>query len=320
MTSLSITVLDGYTLNPGDNPWDDVAALGRLTVHDRTPAEKIIPRAVDSDVILTNKTPLTAATLACLPKLKFITVLATGHNIVDIAAARARSIPVSNVPSYGTESVAQHVFALLLELCHRVGWHDQSVKAGDWARSPDFCYWRSPLVELQGKTLAIIGYGRIGRRVAEIGRAFGMTVIRLQRGAAADDSLAHGVSMDELQRTADVITLHSPLTVDNAGFINRDFIAKLKPSALLINTGRGALVNEVDLAAALRDGAIAGAGLDVLGQEPPAAEHPLCAEPRCIVTPHIAWSGRLARRTLMLATRDNIIAFLKGAPRNVVNL
>ena len=318
MKTPTITVLDGYTLNPGDNPWDDIAALGKLTVYDRTPAADIVPRAAGSEIILTNKTPLAAATLAQLPKLKFISVLATGYNIVDTAAARARGISVANVPSYGTGTVAQHVFALLLELCHRAGWHDQSVKNGDWHRSPDFCYWRSPLVELQGKTLAVIGYGRIGRRVAELGRAFGMTIIRLRRNAA-DDGEVRGVTLEELQREADVITLHCPLTTANAGMINREFIAKLKPTAFLINTGRGALVNETDLAAALRDGWLAGAGLDVLTQEPPPAAHPLYGAPNCIITPHLAWSGLQARRTLMAVTRDNLAAFLKGEPRNVVN-
>ncbi|MDR1190440.1 MAG: D-2-hydroxyacid dehydrogenase [Verrucomicrobiales bacterium] len=316
---MNITVLDGHTLNPGDNPWDDIAKLGALTVHDRTPADEIVPRAAGSEIILTNKTPLTATTLARLPKLRFVSVLATGYNIVDTAAARERGVLVANVPEYGTDTVAQHVFALLLELCHRVGRHDQSVKRGDWSRSADFCYWLAPQIELRGKTLAVIGYGRIGRRVAELGRAFGMNIIRLRRAAGADADGARAVDLAELQREADVITLHCPLTADNAGFVNKAFLAGLKPTAFLINTGRGALVNERDLADALREGVIAGAAVDVLAQEPPPPGHPLVSEPRCVLTPHIAWSGLQARRALMTATRDNIAAFLTGAPRNIVN-
>jgi len=318
---MKIVVLDGHTLNPGDNPWDGVAAQGELTVHERTPRDEIVRRAADAEIVLTNKTPLSRETLLVLPKLKFISVLATGHNIVDGAAARERDIPVSNVPSYGTDSVAQHTIALLLELCHRVGEHDQSVHAGDWCRSTDFCYWKSPQRQLTGQTLGVIGFGRIGRRVTEIGRALGMDIVYWRKPGSthppADN--ARGVDLDELCRVADVITLHCALTPQNTGFVNREFLARLKPSALLINTARGALVHETDLADALRAGTLGGAALDVLSQEPPPANHPLLAAPRCVITPHLAWTSLTARRNLMRTTEENIRAFLEHAPRNVVN-
>lgn len=317
---VKIVVLDGHTLNPGDNPWDGLEALGELQVYDRTPREEIPARAREAGIVLTNKTPLNAETLRHMDKLRFIAMLATGYNVVDVGAARARGIPVSNVPSYGTDSVAQHTMALLLELCHRVGLHDESLKAGDWSRSPDFCYWKSPLIELSGKTLGIIGYGRIGRRVGEMARAFGMEVVYLRReGAHREEPHARGLPMEELVKAADVISLHCALSPGNTGFVNREWLARLKPGVLLLNTGRGALLNEADVAEALHSGHLGGAALDVLAQEPPPVQHVLYGAPRCILTPHMAWTGLNARRTLMEVTVENVRAFLAGKPVNVVN-
>jgi len=318
---MKIVVLDGQTLNPGDNPWDSISALGELVIHDRTPRDQIVSRAAEAEIVLTNKTPLSRETLLALPKLKFISVLATGHNIVDGATARERGIPVSNVPSYSTDSVAQHTIALLLELCHRVGEHDQTVHAGDWVNSIDFCYWKSPLLQLTGQTLGIIGFGRIGQRVAEIARALGMKIIYWRKPDSKHPVTegARGVDLPELCHTADVISLHCAFTPQNTGFVNREFLAQLKPSAFLINTARGALINEADLADALKAGVLAGAALDVLSVEPPPAANPLLAAPRCIITPHIAWTSLPARRSLMRTTEENIRAFVQGAPCNVVN-
>jgi glycerate dehydrogenase len=317
---VKIVVLDGRTLNPGDNPWDQLAELGELSVYDRTAPDEVTNRASGAGILLTNKTPLPEEILGKLPALQFIAVLATGYNVVDVRAARSRGIPVSNVPTYGTESVAQHTMALLLELCHRVGLHDQSVRDGEWSRSPDFCYWKSPLLELPGKTLGIIGYGRIGRQVAKMAKAFRMDVVYLQRdGAIRTETDARGVPMEQFVREADVISLHCALSPANTGFVNRDWISKLKPGALLLNTGRGALLNEKDVAEALQEGRLGGAALDVLAQEPPPEKHPLFQAPRCILTPHMAWTGIKARRTLMKVTTNNVRAFLAGQPVNVVN-
>lgn len=307
---MRIVVLDGYTLNPGDNPWDEVARLGDLTVYERTPAEHIVLRARDTDVILTNKTPLTAATLAQLPALRFISVLATGYNIVDTEAARRRGIPVANVPEYGTDSVAQHVFALLLELCHHVGSHDRAVKSGEWTRSPDFCFWKGPPLELAGLTMGIIGFGRIGRRVGELAQAFGMRVITAGR------------EMPDIRKVfsaADVVSLHCPLTSENAGFVNRELLQRMKPSAFFINTARGGLLDERALADALNAGVLAGAAVDVVAVEPMLADNPLLTARNCIITPHIAWASLAARRRLMATTVQNVEAFLAGRPINVVN-
>jgi glycerate dehydrogenase len=329
---VNIVVLDGYTLNPGDNPWDELARLGSLTVHDRTPAEKIAERAGDADIVLTNKTPLSAATLATLPRLRFIGVLATGYNVVDVTAAAERGVVVSNVPEYGTDSVAQHVFALLLELCHQVGRHDAAVKDGEWCRSPDFSFWKSAPIELAGLVMGIVGFGRIGRRVAELARAFGMEVVvsshgkRTERAGAASSGTdvpgATGVprvNLDRLADAADVVSLHCPLTADNAGFIDHGFLARMKPSAFLINTARGGLVDEAALAGALREGRVAGAAVDVVSVEPMRSDNPLLGAPNCIITPHIAWASLAARRRLMSATVANVHAFLEGHPQNVVN-
>ncbi len=315
----SIVVLDGHTLNPdGDNPWDEIAALGTLVVHSRTATADIAARASTADIILTNKTPLTAATLAALPRLRFVSVLATGHNIVDSAAARARGIPIANVPTYGTTTVAQHTLALILELCHHAGLHSRTVHDGEWSACPDFCYWRKPLVELNGLTLGIVGRGRIGQRVATLARAFGM---RIQFSSTNEPSAGNGdiVPLDTLLATSDIISLHCALTPSNTRFINRDSLARMKPGAFLINTGRGALIDEPALRAALDNGRLGGVALDVLDGEPPAATHPLIGAPNCIITPHMAWSGRRARQRLMQVTAANIRSFLNGAPENFVN-
>lgn len=320
-TRLSIVALDGFTLNPGDNPWDAVAALGRLTVHDRSPADQIIPRARDAQIILTNKTPLSDVTLGQLPNLRFIAVMATGYNIVDVAAARRRGIAVSNVPEYGSNSVAQLVFALLLEHCHRVALHDSAVKAGEWSASPDFCFWKTPLIELAGLTMGIVGFGRIGRRVGELAHAFGMNVLAHNRTRSNDPDYLpfRWASVEEVFAESDVVSLHIPQTDANEGMVNRRLLSSMKRSAILINTARGGLVNEQDLADALREGVLAGAAMDVVSAEPIAPTNPLLAAPNCIMTPHIAWATLAARRRLMAVTANNVAASLAGNPINVVN-
>lgn len=307
-----LVVLDGTPLNPGDLTWDGLAACGNLTVHPRTTAGDIVARARDAEVVLTNKVPLSAETLGQLPKLRFISVLATGHNIVDSAAARARGIPVSNVPTYGTSSVAQHVFTLLLELTQRTGHHAESVRQGRWVRSPDWSYWDGPLVELAGLTLGIVGAGRIGQATGRIGEAFGMQVLHASRTAGR-------AGLEAVLRASDVVSLHCPLTPETRHLINAETLRWMKPGAYLINTGRGPLIDEAALAAALHAGHLAGAGLDVLSAEPPAADNPLLGAPRCLITPHLAWATTAARRRLMEVTVENVRAFLSGQPRNVVN-
>ena len=313
---MKITILDGRTTNPGDLSWEPVERLGSLTVHDRTAAADVVARAADADVVLTNKTPLPRDVINALPGLRCIGVLATGYNVVDVVAARERGIPVCNVPEYGTPNVAQATFALLLELTNRVGRHAELVRAGGWTACPDFCFWEGDLVELSGLTLGIVGHGRIGRAVAAIGRAFGMRVI-FHRGRAEDG--ATGVALDALLRESDVVSLHCPLTPETVGIIDAAALAKMKPTAFLLNTSRGPLVNEADLAAALDAGQIAGAGLDVLAVEPPPASNPLLAARNCLVTPHIAWATRAARRRMIEITAENLRAFAAGTPRNVVN-
>jgi glycerate dehydrogenase len=318
---MRIVVLDGHTLNPGDNPWDALARLGELTVYDRTAPADVVARAAQAEIVLTNKTLLDAAAIAALPRLRFIAVLATGYNVVDIAAARQRGIPVSNVPEYGTTGVAQHTLALLLELCHRVGDHARAVAAGDWTRAPDFSFWLAPPIELRGLTMGIVGVGRIGRRVAALADAFGMRVIAssASRRDAPDYEGFAWRSIPELFAEADVISLHCPLTADNAQFVNRALLTRVKPSALLLNTARGGLIDEGALAEALASGRLAGAAVDVLSSEPPRPDNPLLTAPNCIITPHIAWASLPARRQLMAMTVRNVEAFLAGRPVNVVN-
>ncbi|HYC23285.1 MAG TPA: D-2-hydroxyacid dehydrogenase [Candidatus Bathyarchaeia archaeon] len=323
---MRIVVLDGATVNPGDNPWDPLARLGELTVHDRTSPGQIVERARGAEVLLTNKTPLARQTFAELGGLRFVSVLATGYDQVDVVAARDRGVLVANVPEYGTDSVAQHVFALLLELCHQVGLHHASVLAGEWSAAPDFCYWKRPLVELAGLTMGIVGYGRTGRRVGEIARAFGMQLIAARRessgapekGEGKDDPPVRRGTMTELFSQADVVSLHCPLGPDTLRFVNRDLLGRMKPSALLINTARGALVDEQALAEALRSKRIAGAGVDVVSHEPIDPANPLLTAPGCIITPHMAWGSLAARRRLLATTAANIEAFVAGRPINLV--
>jgi glycerate dehydrogenase len=309
---VKIVVLDGHTLNPGDNPWDPVARFGELTVFDRTPPAAVVERARDADIVLTNKTPLDARAIGALPRLRFIAVLATGYDVVDVAAALARGVPVSNVPEYGTESVAQHTFALLLELCNRTGVHAAAVTASEWSRSTDFSFWKSPLVELSGLTMGIVGAGRIGRRVADIARAFGMRVLY---GSTRDAARA---KLDDLFAAADVVSLHCPLTADNARFVDRQLLRRMKPTAFLINTARGGLIDEPALRAALDAGEIAGAGLDVVSREPIDPANPLLGAQNVVITPHLAWASLAARKRLMAETARNIEAFLAGKPINLV--
>lgn len=318
---MKITVLDGYTLNPGDNPWGGVEALGETFVHDRTPADLIIERSRGSEVLLTNKTPLSDETMAELPDLKFISVLATGYNVVDIDAARKRGIPVSNIPIYGTDTVSQYVFALLLEHCHHIGHHAAQVSDGKWTTNVEWCFWDYPLVELEGLTMGIIGFGRIGRRTGELAHAFGMQVIAsdvVQVESPSFEPFAWK-SAEEVFAEADVVSLHCPLTPENTGSVNRDLLKQMKPTAILINTARGPLVNERDLADALNEGVLAGAAVDVVSKEPIEADNPLLAAKNIFITPHMAWGTLSARKRLMGATVDNIRAFVDGRPINVVN-
>jgi len=314
-------VLDGYTVNPGDNPWDALRQLGDVTVYDRTPTEAIVERARGAAIVLTNKTPLAAATLRQLPALRFVSVLATGYNVVDTAAARACGVTVSNIPEYGTRSVAQHVFALLLALCHRVELHDAAVHAGEWTRTPDFCFWKRPPVELAGMTMGIVGFGRIGRQVGELAHAFGMKVIAARGRTCPPRPAYRGLAwrtIPALFAQADVVTLHCPLTETNARFVDAALLRCMRPSAVFINTARGGLVDEPALAAALRAGRLAGAALDVVSVEPMRADNPLLQAPNCLITPHIAWASLSARRRLLTATVRNVEAFLAGRPVHVV--
>jgi glycerate dehydrogenase len=313
MNPPSIVILDGHTLNPGDLSWSPFEELGKVTSHDRTSEADVLGRAKAAEVLIVNKTPLTARTIAALPNLRYIGVLATGYNIVDTAAARARGIPVTNVPVYGTDAVAQHVFALLLELTQHVGHHAAAVREGRWSRSADWCFWDTPLVELAGRQLGLVGgAGRIGRAVAQIGEAFRMSV------AVAE--LADGpAKLETVFRRSDVISLHCPLTPETQDMVNARTLGWMKPTAFLINTSRGPLVNDRDLAEALNAGRIAGAGLDVLSVEPPPPDNPLLAAKNSLVTPHLAWAPGASRGRLLAAAAANLRAFLSGRPVNVVN-
>jgi glycerate dehydrogenase len=316
---MRIVVLDGYPLNPGDLTWEGMERLGELTVHDRTAPADVVERVRGAEIVLTNKVVLNAHTLSALPELRFIGVMATGYNIVDVAAARERGIVVSNVPTYGTRSVAQTAFALLLELTQHVGHHAQTVRQGRWSQGPDWSYADYPLIELDGLMLGIVGYGRIGREAASLGRAFGMNVLASTRTPPAEtEEAVTFLPLDDLFAQADVVSLHCPLTPETQGLVSRARLAKMKPTALLINTARGPLVDEAALADALHRGAIAGAGLDVLSVEPPPLDNPLLHAPNCIVTPHLGWATTAARRRLMRVLEDNIAAYLAGEPQNVV--
>jgi glycerate dehydrogenase len=317
---MKITVLDGYCLNPGDLSWDALRRFGEVEVFDRTRVDEVAARAAGAAMVLTNKTQMPGYVLRQLPDLKYIGVLATGYNIVDADAARERGIVVSNIPTYGTASVAQLVFALLLELCHNVKLHADAVRAGEWARSPDWSFWKTPLVELAGKTMGIVGFGRIGRQTGCIADAMGMRVIAndTYRGDEPAYPGFRWASVEEVLRESDVVSLHSPLFPETRGTINAASLALMKPTAFLINTSRGPLVVDRDLADSLNAGRLAGAGLDVLSVEPPAENNPLLSARNCLVTPHIAWATKEARSRLMDAAVANLAAFLGGEPRNVV--
>jgi glycerate dehydrogenase len=315
---VNIVVLDGWAANPGDLSWEPLAALGALTVHDRTPPALTVERARAAEVVLTNKTVLERAVLEQLPALRYIGVLATGYNVVDVVAARERGITVTNVPAYSTASVVQLTFALLFELTHHVGQHAAGVRAGRWSRSPDFCYWETPLVELAGKTLGVVGYGRIGRAVARVAQALDMQVWATTRMPPPDASGVRFTAVDDLFRGADVVSLHCPLTDATRHLVNARTLALMKPDGYLLNTGRGPLVDEAALAAALNEGRLAGAGVDVLSSEPPAADNPLLSARNCVVTPHLGWATRAARQRLLTEATENVRAFLAGCPRHRV--
>jgi glycerate dehydrogenase len=316
---MKIVVLDGFTLNPGDLSWSDLQALGPCTLFDRTSPTEVLARAADAEIVLTNKIVLSRETIQRLPRLQYIGVLATGTNIVDLKAARERGIPVANVPTYGTTSVAQMTFALLLELAQHVGHHADTVRQGRWTRSADWCYWDFPLIELNGLTLGIVGFGRIGRAVAELGAAFGMQVLASHPSAGAPTPGVRFVEVDAVFRESDVVSLHCPLTPETAKLVNARRLSFMKRTAFLLNTSRGLLVDEPALAEALNSGRIAGAALDVLSVEPPPADNPLLAARNCLITPHIAWGTRAARSRLMHIAVENVRAFLQGQPQNVVN-
>lgn len=317
---MNITALDGYTLNPGDNPWDAVAKLGAFTCFDRSTVEQIVERARHADIVLTNKAPLSAATISQLPKLKFISVMATGYNIVDIDAARARNIPVANVPVYSTDTVAEYVMAFILNFYRQPQLHSELVKHGEWSRSGDFCFWRTPLAELAGRSIGIVGFGRIGRRVGELATAFRMKVLVNSRSRGQRPPYPiEWREIPELFAESDVVTLHCPLAAENTGFVNEALLRRMKKTAYLVNTARGALINEHDLAAALQQRRLAGAALDVVSTEPIAFDDPLLRAPNITITPHIAWAAIEARRRLMAVTAQNVAAFMAGKPINIVN-
>lgn len=317
---MNIVVLDGYTLNPGDLSWDALKALGDVTVYDRTPVEQVVERAATAQIVLTNKCPITHNAIEQLPLLRYIGVLATGYNIVDVEAAYERRIRVTNIPDYSTPSVAQLAFALLLELTMHVGHHAQTTRDGRWQSSADFCYWDKPLIEISGLTFGIIGYGRIGQMVAKIAQTFGMKVVAYSRSrTGSEENGVKFVSLEAIFHLSDVISLHCPLTPETKHLVNKERLSRMKPTAFILNTGRGPLIDEEALADALNAGKIGGAGLDVLSMEPPKNGNPLLTAKNCLVTPHIAWATKAARTRLMEIAVNNIKAHLEGAPVNVVN-
>ena len=320
---MKIVILDGYTENPGDLSWEELEKLGEVTVHDRTDVHdeaEIIARIGEAEVVITNKTPISRAVLEACPSVGMIGVLATGYNVVDIAAAREKGIPVCNVPAYGTASVAQFAIAMLLEICHHVARHSDAVHAGRWTASRDWCFWDTPLIELSGKTMGIIGFGRIGQATARIARAMGMRILAHDPSPCdAGRELAAYVSLDELLAESDVIVLHCPLFPQTQGIICRESIAKMKDGVILLNNARGQLIVEQDLAEALRRGKVFAAALDVVSTEPIRADNPLLSAPNCIITPHISWAPKESRQRIMTCTAENVRAYLAGAPVNVVN-
>ena len=320
---MKIVVLDGYTENPGDLSWDELGALGELTVYDRTPVndeDEIIRRIGNAELVYTNKTPISKKVIDACPNMKFISLLATGYNVVDYVYAREKGIPVTNVPTYGTASVSQFSIALLLEVCHHIGHHDASVHAGNWANCADWCYWDYPLIELEGKTIGVIGFGRIGQAEGRVAKALGMNVLAYD--VYPNDSgraIAEYVDLDTLFARSDVITLHCNLTPENTGLINKNSIAKMKDGVILINNARGQLINEQDVADALNSGKMAAAGLDVVYTEPIREDNPLLKAKNCIITPHISWAPKESRQRIMDCAVANAKAYIEGAPINVVN-
>ena len=317
---MKIVVLDGYTENPGDLSWGDLEALGELKVYDRTPADRIAERIGDAELVITNKTPISAETMEACPPVRYIGVLATGYNVIDTEEAKRRGIVVTNIPTYGTDAVGQFAIALLLEICHHIGHHNEAVHSGKWTNHTDWCFWDYPLIELSGKTMGIIGFGRIGQMEGRIAKALGMDV--LAHDIYPNDSgkeIGSYVDMDTLLAKSDVISLHCNLTQENTGMINKESISKMKDGAILINNARGQLVNEQDLADALNSGKLAAAGLDVVSTEPIRPNNPLLQAKNCLITPHISWAPRESRQRIMDCTAENIRAFLGGNPINVVN-
>ncbi len=316
---MKIVVLDGFALNPGDLSWDDLKELGECVVFDRTKPEDVYDRVYDAEVIITNKAIISRSLMERLPVLKYIGVTATGYNVVDVKAAAEQNIVVTNIPAYSTDSVAQLVFAHILTVVNRVELHAETVRSGDWSNNPDFAYWRSPQIELAGKTLGVVGFGQIGRKVAEIGHAFGMKVIFQNRSIKEDiPSGIKQLSLAEVFSQSDFVSLNCPLTAENSEFVNQKLIDTMKPSAVLINTGRGGLINERDLADALNSGKLAAACLDVLSTEPPSPENPLISARNCFISPHMGWATFEARQRLKNITVENLKCFLSGSPQNVV--
>ena len=318
---MKMVVLDGYTENPGDLSWDGLREFGELTVYDRTGSEdQVIARIGEAEVVFVNKVPITKRVLEECPNIKFISVLATGYNVIDIKAAAEKGIVVSNIPSYGTAAVAQFAIALLLEVCHHVAHHSEAVHQGRWAANPDWCFWDYPLIELQGKTLGIIGFGRIGQATGRIAKALGMKVIAYSRSVREDGKeIADYVDLDTLLRTSDVIALHCPLFPETEGIINKANIAKMKDGVIIINNSRGQLVVEQDQADALNSGKVCAAGLDVVSTEPIREDNPLLKAKNCLITPHISWAPKESRQRIMDTSVENLIAFAEGRPINVVN-
>lgn len=319
--NMKIVILDGYTENPGDLSWEGIEKFGDLTVYDRTPEEKVIERISGAEIVFTNKTPVSKEAIESNPKLQFIGVLATGYNIVNVAAAKEAGVIVSNIPTYGTDAVAQYVMALLLEMCHHVGEHSDCVKAGEWTNNKDWCFWNHPLIELSGKTLGVIGFGRIGQRTAEIAMAFGMNILAYDeyQNKALESDRCKYASLDELLANSDAISLHCPLFPSTEGIINKDTIAKMKDGVMIINTSRGPLIVEADLRDALNSGKVSGAAVDVVSVEPIKMDNPLLQAKNMIITPHIAWAPKESRQRLMDIAVANLQAFVNGSPENVVN-
>jgi len=317
---MKIVILDGYTLNPGDISWEGLQQFGEVIIHDRTDflIDTIVKTIGNAEIIFTNKTPLSKEVLQQVPNVKYIGVLATGYNVVDVQSANELGITVTNIPSYGTHAVAQFTFGLLLELCHHIGKHNHAVKSGEWEQSPDFCFWKTPLVELSKKTIGIIGFGSIGQATAKIAIAFGMKVIVYTRTLKEEFDGIEFVSLEDALTNSDIVSLHCPLTKETEGIINKNSLNKMKPNAFLINTSRGPLINEADLKEALDNKVIAGAAVDVVSEEPIKGNNPLLRTTNCIVTPHIAWASIESRQRLMDTAIDNLQAYLSGNPKNKV--